>query len=192
MNNHGRKIFSDDELIQMLRDYAKKHGRSPTVHIVNDNPEMPSANVFISRFGTFNEALEIAGLRANRRVKKRSREELIQCLKEYGKKIGRAPTCQMIDADPDMPYSSVYVKYFGGFNNALELAGFQINRKKNRYTDEELIQLLKDFGKKTGKTPTLKMINSDPEMPFSICYYNHFGSFNEALELAGFKVKRRR
>ncbi len=58
------------------------------------------------------------------------------------------------------------------------------------YTDEELLNSLRELGKKLDRTPTSKdVISASP--PSHTLYYKHFGSLRNAQRLAGFKPNRR-
>ncbi len=187
INKKGR--YTDDELLQLLEECGKKNDRTPTIPMVDDDPNMPSASVFKNRFGSWNNALKLAGFKGNKyKERKFTDDELLKLLKKCGKKNGRTPTLSMVDNDPDMPSQSVYKKRFGNFNNALRLAGFGADLV-DRYTDDELLQLLKECGKKNGKTPTNRMVKADSNMPSTVTYARHFGSWSNALRLAGFKLK---
>ena len=58
-------------------------------------------------------------------------EELLNSLRELGKKLGHTPTCQdVISARP--PSHTLYYKRFGSLRNAQRLAGFEPNRVGGR------------------------------------------------------------
>lgn len=57
--------YSDDELLDDLRDLADELGRTPTFADMNDHGPR-SATTFTNRFGTWNNAVEEAGLEPNR------------------------------------------------------------------------------------------------------------------------------
>jgi len=178
-----RKTYTDEELIQSLKNFYERTGKVPNTNSILSDPDVPRIQAFVNHFGSFKNALESAGFKAREKL---SDEELIQLLKDFGKKTGKTPTVELVNADPDMPSVGSYCSRFRGFNKALELAGFEIQKKI--LTDEELIEYLRDFGERMGRTPTQKMVCSDPEMPSLSAYRNHFGNFNKALELAGFTL----
>ena len=57
-------------------------------------------------------------------------------------------------------------------------------------SNEEMLQMLVDLGKKLGRIPTMKDIANEPSIPSTETYRSRFGSTDKALELAGFTVKR--
>lgn len=62
IRNSRRGKISDDELIAMLQRFAAKLGRTPTMHEVNGNPEMPTHTTFVRAFGNWAPACRAAGL----------------------------------------------------------------------------------------------------------------------------------
>lgn len=57
------KKFTDNELIDILVNYEKKHGKSPSATIFYQSDFYPSADTYKKRFGSWNKALEKAGLK---------------------------------------------------------------------------------------------------------------------------------
>jgi hypothetical protein len=56
-----------------------------------------------------------------------TREELLQCLRELGEKVGRVPTSKDIDENRGLvPSKSLYWHTFGSLSNALREAGFDV------------------------------------------------------------------
>ena len=184
--NYERKKTPKEEALQKLIDLGRKTGKTPTQKMVDNDPDMPCKETYRKLFGSFNNALKAAGFEPSQ--KKVTKEEALQYLINFGERTGKTPTCVAVDADSDMPSVKTYRRLFGSFNNALKSAGFEPNLKYA--TEEELLQCLIDLGKKTGKTPTLKMIDNDPEMPSSSTFKKFFGSFSNALKAAGFEPNK--
>jgi hypothetical protein len=66
LSNHAvlhHTKHTDDELVKKILDLKKILGRNPTSRDANNS-------IFIHRFGTFNKALEFAGLKPNRKSSK--------------------------------------------------------------------------------------------------------------------------
>lgn len=60
------------------------------------------------------------------------------------------------------------------------------------HTREELLAALRDFAADLGRTPTAKQIHNSPEYPGIHEYQNEFGSWNEALEAAGYDLNQKK
>jgi hypothetical protein len=54
--------YTDAELLDALRAFADELGHPPTVPETNDREGFPGADTFVRRFGTWNAALDEAGL----------------------------------------------------------------------------------------------------------------------------------
>ncbi|MBR3414501.1 DEAD/DEAH box helicase family protein [Candidatus Saccharibacteria bacterium] len=60
------KSKSDEELIEILKAKARSLGRTPTSKDIRFDSSMPSSTTYATRFGSWNQALEAAGLSPNR------------------------------------------------------------------------------------------------------------------------------
>ncbi len=80
---------------------------------------------------------------------------------------------------------TIITRRFGGWNRALEKAGLPLNKKnKLKYTDEELLQLLKDKAQELGRSPYRR------ELIEGATIDTRFGSWNKALEKAGLEANK--
>lgn len=175
--------YSDEELLQKLLDWCIKHKRNPSLRDIKQDKTMPSITTYKRRFGGFNEAKKLAGLEINRNFNANSytRNELLEKLKSWSTTHNKNPTLQDIQEDKSMPAINTYCNYFGSFNKAKKLAGLEIYG----YTEEGLLEKLREWARLHKKSPTVNDIKNDNDMPSSITYRRAFGSFNKAKELAG-------
>jgi Homing endonuclease associated repeat len=120
-----RKRYSDDEILDQLRTCAAALGRSPTMREFEAHAGTSvHPQTVIERFGSWNAAKRAAGLMPRRFA---TREELLQCLRELGEKVGRVPTSKDIDENRGLvPSKSLYWHTFGSLSNALREAGFDV------------------------------------------------------------------
>lgn len=56
------------------------------------------------------------------------------------------------------------------------------------YTDKKLIELLHKYYNEYGKIPSKTDIKKNPKYPSDNTYFNHFGTWSNALKLAGFGI----
>ncbi len=99
-----KPAFSNEELLSLLRGFAKKLGRTPNNREIDKNTSMPSSNTYYRRFGCYKKIIRLAGLKPNIKLKtihmevieKRFQKDIRVILKElyenkqYSvKKIGR-------------------------------------------------------------------------------------------------------
>ncbi|RYI30618.1 hypothetical protein EVU96_09385 [Bacillus infantis] len=61
-------------------------------------------------------------------------------------------------------------------------------RKNYVYSTEELLDKLKAFALKLGRTPLQEDLSANPDVPGVLTYYRHFGSYSNACIEAGLEV----
>jgi hypothetical protein len=169
-------MVSDENLIRDLQELAERLGSIPTAREMrNEGPW--SAKTYINHFESWNNALKESGLKT-RNV---SKEELIEDMKEFAEELGHVPTRE--EMEECGPWGgSTYESYFNSWNNSLECA----NLKTNKLSNKKLLENLQEVAEELGKTPTAReMKKFGPHCPKT--YQKHFGSWNNALEEAGFE-----
>jgi hypothetical protein len=120
-----RKRYTDEQILDELRECAERLGRSPTMREFVADPETTvHPQTVIEHFGSWNAAKREAGLVPRRFA---TREELLQLLRDLGEELDRPPTAKDIDARRgSMPSKSLYWHTFGSLTNALREAGFDV------------------------------------------------------------------
>ena len=86
-------------------------------------------------------------------------------------------------------HANLYVREFGSWNKALDIANFRNNRKRN-ITDKELLDDLKETGEKLKRTPKYKDILNHCSKFSTTTFVNRFGTWNKALKRAGFQINQ--
>lgn len=109
----SKKRMSDEHLIELVREKALEIGRSPLYK------EFELSYLAASRFGTWNDFLERAGLEIpNKRYKKRiSNKELIKLVKQQAKELGRNPR------KTEFEFINIVKERFGTWDLFLQKAG---------------------------------------------------------------------
>jgi hypothetical protein len=115
--------YTNTELLDALHEFVDEHGHPPTVTEVNGTDEFPSADTFVSHFGTWNNALDAAGFEP--RLRRRSNEELLTELREFASG-GEYPTHTAVGDCEDMASPSTYKRRFGSWSDALDAAGLPV------------------------------------------------------------------
>ncbi|WP_430506203.1 homing endonuclease associated repeat-containing protein [Haloparvum sp. PAK95] len=184
----GKKLYSDDELLNRLQKFAEELGRPPSQSEMDDSGPHAS-KTYGDRFGSWNNALEAAGLQTgtndpNGRPRT-PEEDLLADLKSVADIVGGTPSER--EYSNHGKYSvKTYCKRFGGWNSTLQAAGFEPNVEMN-LSEEALISALQGFAKKLGRPPTAdEMDRSGPYTSDS--YKRAFGTWNRALRQAGLEV----
>jgi len=180
-----RNKYADQYLLRSLRELAKKLGKTPTVYDVQQSKECADPSTYKNHFCSFSWALRKAGLQKR---ECHSKKELLKALRSLYLKLKRSPRREDLGRKNNIASSTCFAKRFGSVNNALRLANIPINKTQKEYTKKELIRLLRSSAKKLGRTPRRKDIYSDNSMPDPNTYKNRFGSFNNAIRIAGLGI----
>jgi hypothetical protein len=145
-----RKRYSDEDILRQLKDCAGQLGRSPTMREFSaDETTTIHPQTVIERFGSWNRAKRAAGLVPRRFATK---EELLQCLRELGERIGRTPTAKDVDEHRGLvPSKSLYWHTFGSLTNALREAGFDVPVGEERL--ERAIEQGEELAQRLGRLP---------------------------------------
>lgn len=200
-NQPKRKAWKKKELINLLRIKAMSLGHSPTKSDMDKDPDMPSLSVYVARWGTWNAALLAADLAPRNSstsltpIEKEQRwadkrEELLALYLEKWETLGHLPLCSEIDADPNMPSSTTFRKYFGNFGAVVKMLGESptiIHRRRAddiEYTDEYLCQALRKKWYQIGRTPTWRDVGADYNMPSTKVYLTRWGTWTKSLKAA--------
>jgi len=181
----GKEKYTDEELLNYLKELNNELGRVPQIREI----KKISTGTFRYRFGSFRKALEAANIEPNKKyIKKYTDEELLNYLNELKNELGRAPYMQEIKKIPITRFKD----RFGSLKKSLQAANIEPNKRyvqsrKKKYTDEYLLNYLKELNNELGRAPSQKEIKkTDPRT-----IRNRFGSFKKALEAAGIKRNRR-
>jgi hypothetical protein len=145
-----RKRYTDEEILGQLRSCAARLGRSPTMReFAEDEATTVHPQTVIERFGSWNRAKRAAGLVPRRFATK---EELLQCLRDLGERLGRVPTAKDVDAHRGLvPSKSLYWHTFGSLTNALREAGFDVPVGEERL--ERAVEQGVDLSVRLGRLP---------------------------------------
>jgi hypothetical protein len=145
-----RKRYSDEEIVEELRAYAARIGRSPTMKEFAADPETKvHPQTVIEHFGTWNAAKRAAGLVPRRFA---TREELLDVLRQLGEELGRMPTARDLDDRRGrMPSKSLYWHTFGSLSAALREAGYDVAVGEERL--ERAVEQGADLAVSIGRLP---------------------------------------
>ena len=126
-----RRRYSDDEILEELRQAASRLGRSPTMREFAKDPDARvHPQTVIEHFGTWNAAKRAAGLFPRRFL---TREELLEQLRGLGAELGRTPNARdLATRRRALPSASLYAHTFGSLANALRAAGFEVLQGEER------------------------------------------------------------
>ena len=172
--------YSKEELLNLLKSKNKELGRTPTSRDI----EVKYRDALRRRFKTWNNALIEAGLKTNRNFY--TNDELSDMLKRLAIKLNKTPSVEDVLTEYNNIIDTLKER-FGSYNNAIKLAKLQVNISQTiiKETNEELLQIYKNFCNKIGKVASAKDLNNDKEVYNSGVFIIRFGSMQELQQLAG-------
>jgi Homing endonuclease associated repeat len=145
-----RKRYSNNQILDELRAFAGRHGRSPTMKEFAADPETHvHPQTVIEHFGTWNAAKRAAGLVPRRFA---TREELLDVLRQLGVELERVPTAKDLEERRGrMPSKSLYWHTFGSLAAALREAGFDVALGEERL--ERAVEQGAELAREAGRLP---------------------------------------
>lgn len=178
---------SPDDLIAALQDLAARIGKTPSVSELKEDDQTPSRYQYRKEFGTWNKAIEAAGLEKNQAYAYGT-DQLLDELARLTRTLGRVPSEG--DMDENGAYSAAaYRNHFDDWNAALEELDLRDERERPRDapTERELVDYLREVANYHGVARTAQLSKRDlPDGGYSYTIYrNRFGSWHEALAAAG-------
>ena len=156
----------------------------------------PSASLIKYRFGSWKNALNKAGLEINKPKREvYTKQQLLDFLKEFYDLYWYVPTHRELNSK-GYPTFYAYKKHFGSFKNALIEAGlFDLREDKyqfcGKYTDEELLNKLRDFMKNKNYIPTYEEMQKELS-PSVSTYDKRFNGIFNALKLIGYDINKQK
>ena len=184
-----RKFFTKEELISLLKNKVDQLGHEPTMKEVDEDKNMPSSMTYYKRFGKpWNQILKDLGISSRELHQDYSSETMIKLLKNKTIQLGHNPTIKEVNADKSMPSPVSYINRFGSWGRALELV--ELIPKGKKYSDEELLDMMRNKIEELGHEPTMKEVDEDKNMPSSSAYRNHFGSYRKTFTVLKNKAAR--
>ncbi len=187
-----RKRYSDEQIIEELKQCAARLGRSPTMKEFADDPGTTvHPQTVIEHFGTWNAAKRRAGLVPRRFA---TRAELLELLRALGEKLGRVPTAKDIDANRGtMPSKSLYWHTFGSLTSALKEAGFDVPVGEERLERavEQGIALAGRLGRLPKFADWAEARKADPSLMTEWQVYRMFDARRGAWSTFQFLIRER-
>lgn len=174
--------FSRDELIELLRTFARDLGDTPTRTEMNDDGPV-SSTPYYTEFDSWTAALQAAGLEPSHRNDIPD-SELIAELQRLADKLPRLPRFEdMAEHGTFSPHT--YVRRWGSWSEAKGAAGLdEETRTSRRKSPTELKAAIRELEAELGYPPTQRDMNelgAYSHRPF----YRAWDSWGDALRAAG-------
>src|SRR5579871_5297672 len=187
-----RKRYSNEQILEELREHARRLGRSPTMKEFAADPETKvHPQTVIEHFGTWNAAKRAAGLVPRRFV---TREELLEVLRALGAELGRMPVARDLDDRRGrMPSKSLYWHTFGSLSAALREAGYDVTTGEERLERavEQGVELALGLGRLPKFADWAAARRTRPELLTEWQVYRMFDSRRGAWATFQFLVRAR-
>jgi Homing endonuclease associated repeat len=188
----GEVLWDAEAIIRALQGEAKRRGRPPKQNEWRRARTQPSLATIWRYFGSWNAALEAAGLATIRW--RWTSEEIILALQDDARLRGRPPTqTEWQGGGEGQPTASAAADRFGSWNAALKAAGFPARTRAwidgPRVTHDEVVVALQRDAERRGKSATAREWRESKQRPAVGTVINRFGSWNAALKAAGLPTR---
>ena len=180
--------YSDEELLEDTRAVADVVERSPSLQDYRDHGAY-AATTITRRFDSWQDAVARAGFEPHDADAEIPVDDLFEELQRLADELGERPTAEMMNTDGAY-WASTYKRRFGSWNEALAEAGFEPADAwtTDQISEDELLEAIERLAGEVDGLPTFQQMD-DRGAHAARTYVNRFGSWNEALEAAGFEPR---
>lgn len=121
-------------------------------------------------------------------MNKWNKDKIIESILLFVEEHGKVPVRRDFDKSKGKyPGRETIRRHFGSWNNTIEAAGLNPNRKRKSWVEQELIESIQLFYEEHGKIPQTKDFEkSEGKYPSCSTIIKQFGSWNKAIEVSGF------
>ena len=148
----SRPTATREQIVAALRAWNGEHGAPPrepdwtsaSSRWREEWPRWPGAGTVVRVFGSWNAALQTAGLPTRRYAW--TREQALERLAGWARAHGRPPTVAEANADPELPGLDSCQRLCGSFNQALRAAGLT-PRHETHWSDERVRAILVEWAR---------------------------------------------
>jgi hypothetical protein len=130
----GKLTYTDEQLLDQLRQLGAKLGRAPSGPVLDaahKRGEAASSKTITTRFGSWNQALIAAGFpprTVGEAISPYDREKLLDQLRQLAQRLGHPPTVGDLEHASkrgESPSPMTYLRHFGGIPRARRAAGLE-------------------------------------------------------------------
>jgi sulfur relay (sulfurtransferase) DsrC/TusE family protein len=175
------QTYTKLELISCMKAFYEENGRPPMIKDFENNSLYPGRNAYTRVFGSWNNALLKCGFKIVH--SSFTKEELIDYIHKYHEEYGTVPKYDDFRNNPNYPAAKSYERQFGSWSSGIKEAGYEPFEHKEKFTDDQMIECMRDFYTKYGRIPSYSDFSKNPEYPSARTYSVRFGSWKKALEI---------
>ena len=178
--------INKSDLIDELRRLGDELDRTPTSRDMADKGKYGTAT-YTHKFGSWNDAVQEAGLEIVRQ-RDVSRADMISEIQRLADELGKPPAVHQMRDQGKLGVTTIS-REFGTWSAALEHAGYEPNKEMG-VSKEKLTEELTRLRDELGRPPKAEEMSR--RGAYSIgTFERRFGSWNTALERAGFDLHNR-
>jgi len=179
--NKATKVRTIEEISSFIKEYYKEKKESPSIRKMHQYLSNRGIKATLAHptYPTWNELLGIAGVPLLKETF--TKEEIIDLLKRDYKDKKVPPSFSSWQGRDGFPNPTTVVKYFGSWNQALRVAGIPLNQENDKYSDLELLNMIREFFNKYNRIPFKDELALDRSV-----FIRRFGSWKDAIIEAGF------
>lgn len=176
---------SETQLIDALQVLADDLGRPPSVEDVEEQSDQIAVD-YIAQFGSWDAALEAAGISPRTARDRTTSDALLAALRRASDSLGHTPEPGEVSEHTDWT-ADAYARRFGSYHEACEAAGVDAPEYDERIAsadlESELRRLAADLDRPPRDGDLIKRGAYAPE-----AYRNRYGSLADARTAAGISV----
>lgn len=173
-----------ETLLADLRRLAAELDQPPTLQQYREHGRH-SATTYYNRFGSWQSALEAAGLESRPPDSEVAEAELLADLQRIADEFDQRPTAALVN-EHGTYWASTYRNHFGSWRNALEQAGFEVpDQYQAPIAEEDLLAELRRLAEELSHPPSPDEMDADGRYS-SRTYQRRFDKWDDALAAAGF------
>lgn len=181
------KKYTKESIIESIQRFYEINKRIPLSIDFRKNPDYPSDKTVYNHFGSFGQAIIAAGFVDD---KYWSQDTIILAIKKFYSIHNTKPRNRDFKDNTDYPSCDTIVNHFGSFNEAIKAAGLVPNKTpSNTFTNfskKGIVLAIQEFYIINNRIPSTRDFMNNSRYPSNSIVKNTFGSWNNAIEAAGF------
>jgi hypothetical protein len=180
-------VTDAERLRDGLQRLERELGRLPELSDILEREECPDISAFTDAFGSWYSALWEAGFTPANPPSYWSKADIEVALQALGDAPDDPPVTADLEQSRIYPSLTVVNDRFGSWEAALEAAGYEMSvNTRRKWSEKQLLDDLEALADSVGRKPKAIDVANRPEMASPRTYDKVFGSWNAALEAAGF------
>lgn len=188
---YTKSQYTDDQLLLILKEWAAKYPGPFTIKVYNELENVPEAKLYKFHFGSWSKAIKKAGLEQIRETIRTNeisikKETILNNLRVWIQSFDGPHSSHQYQQQKMKPCYDSILHYFGTWENAIAQTG--VSYKKKKYTERQLVDILKRWGQEYNGPYTRKAYNNAELTPNAQAIIYQLGNWSNALKKAGLPI----